>query len=85
MVHTSDIQDEIDLIRIQLQILTYRMRKNIKKCDRVAMSIDRGLEKIRFVPSESNDEVLYKSDVSSTRHSYLRKSKISFHSSSSFI
>ncbi len=83
MVHLPDLQDEIDLIRIQLQILTYRMRKNIKKCDRVGLSIDRGIEKIRFVPTESNDEVLYKSDVSSTRHSYLRKSHISFSSSKS--
>lgn len=83
MVHLPDLQDEIDLIRIQLQILTYRMRKNIKKCDRVGLSIDRGIEKIRFVPRESNDEVLYKSDISSTRHSYLRKSHISFSSSKS--
>jgi hypothetical protein len=80
----NQIEDELDLVRIQLQILTYRMRKNIKKCNRVAESIDRTIQKIQFIPSESNDEVIYKSGNSSTCHSYLRKSRISFHSSSSF-
>lgn len=83
MIHQDQIQDELDLVRIQLQILTYRMRKNIKKCDRVAESIDRSIQKIQFVPSESTDEVIYKSQNSSTCHSYLRKSRISLHSSSS--
>ncbi len=76
MILQDQIQDELDLVRIQLQILTYRMRKNMKKCDRVAESIDRSIQKIQFVPSESNDEVIYKSQNSSTCHSYLRKSRI---------
>ena len=83
MIHQDQIQDELVLVRIQLQILTYRMRKNLKKCNRVAESIDRSIQKIQFIPSESNDEVIYKSQNSSTCHSYLRKSRISLHSSSS--
>ena len=83
MIHQDQIQDELELVRIQLQILTYRMRKNLKKCNRVAESIDRSIQKIQFIPSESNDEVIYKSQNSSTCHSYLRKSRISLHSSSS--
>jgi hypothetical protein len=83
IIPQDQIQDELDLVRIQLQILTYRMRKNIKKCNRVAESIDRSIQKIQFVPSESNDQVMYKSGNSSTCHSYLRKSRISLHSSSS--
>ena len=79
----EQIYEDLETIRIQIQILNHKMRKNLQKCNRVAESIDRSIQKIQFVPSESNDEVIYKSQNSSTCHSYLRKSRISLHSSSS--
>ena len=71
----EQIYEDLDTIRIQIQILQHKVRKNIKKCNRVAESIERGFERSRIKPSESNDHVILHS-INSSRLSYLEPSII---------